>query len=49
MVKFNPYFRYSASRLLASTHFDQVRNEKLEVEAPYKFTSCVDAADAFDY
>lgn len=48
-IQFNPYFRNSASECIKTKLFDEVRNKKREISAPYKITLDIDRDDAFDY
>ena len=48
-LKFNPYFRNSASECIKTQVFDEVRDKKKEISAPYKITLDIDRDEAFDY
>lgn len=49
MIKFNPYFRTSASETLYSDVFESIRVKLLEKSAPTKILLTVDEDHSFDY
>lgn len=49
MIKFNPYFRTSASETLYQDVFESIRVKLLEKSAPDKILLAVDEDNAFDY
>lgn len=49
MLKFNPFFRVSASELLKSKVFDDFRINKNEKSAPEKILLEIDKDEAFNY
>ena len=49
ILKFNPFFRLSASELLKCKLFDSVRDKEMERSAPYKIQLDVDRENSFDY
>jgi len=49
ILKFNPFFRVSASELLKSKVFDEYRINKNEKSAPEKILLEIDRDESFNY
>jgi hypothetical protein len=49
VIKFNPYFRYSAQECINLQVFDDIRDAELEKNFDLKIHLDVDSEDAFDY